>query len=304
MMNATTPRKTSIIAFAAVGLAALLLLLTVRSAAAMTESDVSPDNGPTTGGTIITIIGTGFPVATVVCPLPVTVTVGENTANLAAEVTPTEIKVFAPPSAAGTVDITIQNNCDALPHETDTVTNAFTYIEAPEVIGLSPPSGATGGGTVVTIFGNHFVDGATVKFGATAGTAVDWIDEHRIKATAPAGTGTVDVTVTNPDLQTDTLDDAFTYGAGGGGGGVGTILAGSIPLSGGFGLIVFGGGTNAQLVTASGCPQATATFYATNTLGGFVTYIPGSGVAAVNAAWNAMFATGIPSPSALIGKCV
>ncbi len=304
MMNATLPRKTSIIAFAALGLAALLLLLTVRTAsAAMTESDVSPDNGPTAGGTIITITGTGFPVATVQCPLPVTVTVGENTANLAAEVTPTEIKVFAPPSAAGTVDITIKNNCDAQPHETDTVTNAFTYIEAPEVIGVAPATGATGGGIVVTIFGNHFIDGATVKFGATAGTAVDWIDEHQIKATAPAGTGTVDVTVTNPDDQADTLDDAFTYGTGGGGGS-GTIIAGSIPLNGGFGLIVFGGGTNAQLLTASGCPQATAVFYATNAAGGFVTYIPGTGIAAVNAAWNTLFANGIPAPSALIGKCV
>ena len=111
------------------------------------------------------------------------------------------------------------------------------------------------------------------------------------------------MTVTNPDDQTDTLDDAFTYGTGGGGG-PGTIIAGSIPSSGGFGLIVFGGGTNAQLLTASGCPQATAVFYATNAAGGFVTYIPGTGIAAVNAAWNALFANGIPSPSALIGKCV
>src|SRR5262249_36890041 len=111
------------------------------------------------------------------------------------------------------------------------------------------------------------------------------------------------VIVTNPDDQAGTLDDGFTYGAGGGGG-PGTIVSGSVPKAGGFGLFVFGGGTNAQLVTASECPQATATFYATNTTGGFVTYIPGSGVQAVNAAWNSLFPSGIPATTALIGKCV
>ncbi len=110
----------------------------------------------------------------------------------------------------------------------------------------------------------------------------------------------MDITVTNEDDQSDTLEDAFTYGAAEPG--EGEIISGDIPATG-FGLFVFGGGTNAQLVTASGCPQTTVTFYATNSSGGFVVYIPGSGVAAVNAAWNALFSDGIPELQALIGKC-
>lgn len=82
----------------------------------------------------------------------------------------------------------------------------------------------------------------------------------------------------------------------------GTIVSGSIPPTGGFGIIVFGGGTNEQLVTASGCPEETAVFWATSG-GQFITYVPGSNVGAVNAQWNALFAGGIPANTGLIGRC-
>ncbi|MBM4415394.1 MAG: hypothetical protein FJ035_03870 [Chloroflexi bacterium] len=85
--------------------------------------------------------------------------------------------------------------------------------------------------------------------------------------------------------------------------GTGKIASGSVPASGGFGLVVFGG-TTAQLVTASGCPQATAAFWATSA-GEFVTYIPGTGIAAVNAAFLALFpGDNIPANTPLVGKCV
>lgn len=85
--------------------------------------------------------------------------------------------------------------------------------------------------------------------------------------------------------------------------GTGKIASGSVPASGGFGLVVFSG-TTAQLVTASGCPQATAAFWATSA-GEFVTYIPGTGIAAVNAAFLALFpGDNIPANTPLVGKCV
>lgn len=292
------PQRIPIFSVLAAAAAALMLLLAIRPAeAAMNASTVSPDIGPTAGGTIVTITGTGFPAA---CASPaVTVTIGGANAPLQAPVAATEIKVFTPPHAAGSVDILIEDNCGA---DQDLVTDGFTYVDSPEVIGISPDAGLNAGGTTVTIFGNNFVDGATVKFGTAAATDVDFVSEHKLTAKTPAGTGTVGVTVTNPDTQANTLATAFTYGTGSGA--PGTIISGSIPVAGGFGLFVFGGGTSQQLLTASGCPQATATFYATNAQGGFVTYIPGSGVQAVNAAWNTLFANGIPPTTALIGKCV
>lgn len=83
----------------------------------------------------------------------------------------------------------------------------------------------------------------------------------------------------------------------------GTIVSGSIPPTGGFGIIVFGGGTNDQLVAASGCPASTAVFWATSN-GEFITFVPGTSVGAVNAQWNALFAGGIPANTGLIGRCV
>jgi hypothetical protein len=83
----------------------------------------------------------------------------------------------------------------------------------------------------------------------------------------------------------------------------GTITYGSIPAGGGFGLIVFGGGTLEELVTASGCPAATATFWATSG-GQFIAYIPGTSVAAVNEAFIGLFPEGIPANTPLVGRCV
>ena len=82
----------------------------------------------------------------------------------------------------------------------------------------------------------------------------------------------------------------------------GTFLSGEIPHAGGFGLVVFGGGTTSQLLDASGCPRATAAFYVTAGAR-FVSYIPGALVGEVNAAWNTRFADGLPAGIALIGRC-
>jgi PPE-repeat protein len=87
-------------------------------------------------------------------------------------------------------------------------------------------------------------------------------------------------------------------------GGTGTIISGSIPRNGGFGLVVFGGGTVQQLVTATGCPTATMAVWAT-IAGEFVVYVPGTTIGAVNAAFMAAFPGGnIPANTPFVGKCV
>ena len=80
------------------------------------------------------------------------------------------------------------------------------------------------------------------------------------------------------------------------------VGSGTVPKTG-SGLIVFGGGTTDQLVTASGCAKATSSFYATNAAGEFVTFVPGTTIAAVNAGFTTLYAAGIPANTALIGKC-
>jgi hypothetical protein len=80
------------------------------------------------------------------------------------------------------------------------------------------------------------------------------------------------------------------------------ILSGGVPRSG-FGLFVFGGGTEAQMIAASGCPAETSAFWATNSAGQFVVFVPGADVSVVNDPWRTQFRTGIPSGTPLLGEC-
>ncbi len=81
------------------------------------------------------------------------------------------------------------------------------------------------------------------------------------------------------------------------------ITSGSIPTHGGFGLIVFGGGSSSQLVAAANCPLSTVAFWAYDGREGYIAYIPGTAIGAVNAAWNTQFSSGIPAGTPLIARC-
>jgi sugar lactone lactonase YvrE len=80
------------------------------------------------------------------------------------------------------------------------------------VSAVSPSSGVIAGGTTVTITGTN-MDGATgVKFGTIAATNVSVTSDSSLTATSPAGTGTVDITVTTAVGTSATIaGDRFTY---------------------------------------------------------------------------------------------
>ena len=297
MTRIATRQRGSVLAVAAIGMAALMMLMTAGTAsAAITLTSVTPNQGPLAGGTVVTIVGTGF--STNAANIDVTFGgVAADSGSISVNAAGTIITATVPEgTVVATVGVTV-----GISDESTTLANGFTYLNnPPQIIGIAPEQAPAG--STVRVFGINIDNGASVKFGATLATAGTWVSENEIDVTVPAGTGTVDVTVTNEDDQAAILTDGFTYGAGSGGP-LGSIITGRIPAAGGYGLIVFGG-ANAQLLSASGCPMATATFFATNASGGFVTYIPGSGVAAVNAAWNSLFPTGIPALTALIGRCV
>ncbi len=85
---------------------------------------------------------------------------------------------------------------------------------APTVASINPTSGSANGGTPVTITGTGFVAGATVKLGGTAATGVTVQSSTSIAAVTPAhAAGAVSVVVTNPDAQTGTLPNGYTYTA-------------------------------------------------------------------------------------------
>ena len=88
----------------------------------------------------------------------------------------------------------------------------------PTVTAVSPNSGPSTGGTALTVTGTNFTTGATVKFGTTAATGVTVTSATSLTATSPAGSGTVDVTVsTGAGTSSPGAADQFTYAVATGG---------------------------------------------------------------------------------------
>jgi DNA-binding beta-propeller fold protein YncE len=167
-----------------------------------TVSSLNPSSGPTAGGNTVTITGTNLSNASAV-------SFGVTPAISFSILGPTQISAVAPPGTAGTVDVTVTT-----PGGTSTTNpgDQYTYVAAPTVSRLSPNAGPAVGGTSVTITGTGFTGATAVSFGATSATSFIVSSATSITATSPAGSGTVDVTVTTGDGTSATgAADGFTY---------------------------------------------------------------------------------------------
>ncbi|MGM4957192.1 IPT/TIG domain-containing protein [Bradyrhizobium japonicum] len=172
-----------------------------------TVTSVSPTTGPLAGGTSVVITGTNFTGTTGAAG----VKFGATNATGYTVNSNTQITATAPAGSAGTVDVTVTNGSTSPTSAAD----QFTYVAAPTVTSISPTSGPTGGGTSVIITGTNFsttTGAAGVKFGANNAASYTVNSNTQITATAPAGTGTVDVTVTTVGgTSATTASDQFTY---------------------------------------------------------------------------------------------
>ena len=154
---------------------------------APTLTSISPNSGPTAGGTSVTVNGSGFTGATAV-------SFGGNSASAFTVNSASQITATAP-AGSGTVDVRVTTTGGT------TATSAadqFTYANAPTIASLAPAVGPTTGGTVVTLSGGGFTGATAVNFGGSSASAFTVNSASQITATAPAGTGTVDVRVTTP----------------------------------------------------------------------------------------------------------
>lgn len=86
-----------------------------------------------------------------------------------------------------------------------------SWFKSADVQNVSPATGGTAGGDVVTITGDD-LDGVTaVSFGGTPGTSLNVVDHKQLTVTTPAGAaGAVDITLAD-DNGTTTVTDGFTY---------------------------------------------------------------------------------------------
>ena len=88
---------------------------------------------------------------------------------------------------------------------------AYAHVLPPSILSLVPSSGPAAGGTLKTIGGTTFVDGATVEVGGVAATGVTFVGPTQLTGAAPAlAPGTLnDVKVTNPDTSYTTLKQGW-----------------------------------------------------------------------------------------------
>ncbi len=174
---------------------------------APTVTSVSPTAGPTSGGTTVTITGSGFSAANPTGAVKFGATNATYTIN-----SNTQITATAPANSAGTYDITVTTPGGT---SATSASDQYTYVSAPTVTSVSPTAGPTSGGTTVIITGSGFSAAnptGAVKFGAT--NASYTINSNtQITATSPANSaGTYDITVTTVGGTSATsAGDQFTY---------------------------------------------------------------------------------------------
>ena len=180
---------------------------TYTAAATPAITGLTPTTGTTAGGTTVLLYGSGFTSAT-----------GVNFGTLAAlsytVISDTSITAVSPMAAAGQVDIRVTTYAG-----TSAVVGAdkFTYTNittpAPAIIGVSPNTGSTAGGQIVTITGTNFTGTTGVTFATGAATSYTVLSDTQILATAPVGpAGTWDTRViTNNGTSAVVAADQFTY---------------------------------------------------------------------------------------------
>ncbi|SED81918.1 IPT/TIG domain-containing protein [Bradyrhizobium erythrophlei] len=133
---------------------------------------------------------------------------------------------------------------------------AAASAQAPAVASISPTSGPAAGGTTVVISGGSFSTATAVRFGAVNATSFVVNSSERITAVAPAGTGTVDVTVTNPSGTSFASPvDQYTYTASAPT--VTSISPTAGPTSGGTTVIITGTAFTAATAVTFGATPAT-----------------------------------------------
>ncbi len=232
-----------------------------------TVTMITPSAGPTIGGTIVVITGSNF-IGTTAVTFGSTAATG-FTVNSATSITATA------PAGSGTVDVRVSSTGGT---SATSAAGQYSYVPAPTVTSISPSVGPSSGGTTVIISGTNLGSATAVGFGATAATGYTIISNTQITATAPAGTGTVDVRVTTPGGNSATsAADQYTYVPAPT---VTSISPNSGPVTGGTTVTITG--TNLMGTTAVKFGAAAATGFTVNSATQITATAPAGGAGTVD----------------------
>ncbi|MEU9619998.1 IPT/TIG domain-containing protein [Streptomyces sp. NPDC048155] len=198
---------------------------------------ISPNQGSTGGGTLVTITGTNLSGTTAV-------TFGTKPATNVTNVSPTQVTAVSP-SGTGPVGVTVTTaGGTSNPIQ-------FFYVGAPFKSSLAPTSGPLVGGNTATINGVGLATATSVSFGANTATPTV-VSDTQLTVTVPAGAvaGPVGVSVTTAGGTNNGLSYTYVDVPT-----VTTVAPASGPTSGGTGVTITG--TNlatTQSVTFDGNP--------------------------------------------------
>lgn len=136
---------------------------------------VTPNHGPTSGGTRVTIIGGPF-------ESQIGVLFGAHAAVDPVIVNSHMITANSPAQAAGLVDVTVLSDGGKT-----TIVGAFRYeSNQVDIISISPSQGGVAGGTAVTITGQNFSPATLVTFGGATASSISVLSSQLITAVTPA----------------------------------------------------------------------------------------------------------------------
>jgi len=164
---------------------------------------VGPSSGPSIGGTVVYITGSGLGTATAVSFGPF------RCSNFVA-ISDGLIRAVSPSGAVGSVDISATTPAGTSPRSAGDVF-AYQPTAPPTVTAVTPSSGAAGSPTFIT--GTGLFGATSIHFGSVAAGNPTIIGDTLVRVLAPpAPAGTVDVTVsTAAGSSAATAADRFTY---------------------------------------------------------------------------------------------
>ena len=161
-------------------------------------TQVTPLQGSTLGGTVISITGSGLSGVTAV-------SIGGAPCTAVTVLSPTLVRATTPPGVVGEAAISV-----TAPSGTTLAPTPFTYV-IQQVSSIVPNTGSYTGGTAITITGAYLAATTSVTIGGVPATNVVAVSATQVTAVTPAGSvGAVDVVITGTKGVL-TVAGGFTY---------------------------------------------------------------------------------------------
>jgi len=163
-----------------------------------TITSVTPLQGGTQGGTVISISGTGLSTTN-------SVKVGGVACTNVNVLTPTLVQATTPAGAVGQASISVTTAAG-----TTLASTPFSYVQQ-QITSIVPNTGPYAGGTPITITGQYLAGTTAVTIGGVPCTNVVSVSATQVTAVTPAGSvGAVDVVVNGPKGAV-TVTGGFSY---------------------------------------------------------------------------------------------